>query len=62
MLPRIHSLSCLKPLLKPLVLHGLLCVNRALLPTGSEEKGVLGVESIPVAILTSCQDVEIIAL
>ena len=27
-----------------------------LLPTGSEEREVLGVGSIPVAILTSCQD------
>ena len=26
-----------------------------LLPTGSEERGVLGVGSIPVAILASCQ-------
>ena len=27
-----------------------------LLPTGSEERGVLGVQSIPGAILPSCQD------
>ena len=33
-----------------------------LLPTRREEKGVLGVGSIPVAILPSCQDVEIITL
>ena len=33
-----------------------------LLPTGSEERGVLGFGSIPVAILPSCQDVKIIAL
>ena len=33
-----------------------------LLPTGSEERGVLGVGSIPVAILPSCQDMETIAL
>ena len=33
-----------------------------LLPTGSEEKGVLGVGSTPVAILPSSQDVKIIAL
>ena len=32
-----------------------------LLPTGSEEREVLGVGSIPVAILTSSQDVKIIA-
>ena len=32
-----------------------------LLPTGSEERGVLGVESIPVAILPSCQDMTTIA-
>ena len=33
-----------------------------LLPTGSEEREVLGVGSIPVAILPSCQDVKTIAL
>ena len=33
-----------------------------LLPTGSEERGVLGVGSIPVAILPSCQDMKTIAL
>ena len=33
-----------------------------LLPTGSEEKEVLGVGSIPVAILPSCQDMKTIAL
>ena len=33
-----------------------------LLPNGSEERGVLGVESIPVAILPSCQDMKTIAL
>ena len=27
-----------------------------LLPTGSEERGMLGVGSIPVAMLPSCQD------
>ena len=32
-----------------------------LLPTGSEERGVLGVGSIPVTILPSCQDMEAIA-
>ena len=32
-------------------------VSGVLLPTGSEEKGVLGVGSIPVAILFSCQAV-----
>ena len=37
-------------------------ITVSLLPTGSEEKGVFGVGSIPVAILPSCQDVEIIAL
>ena len=35
---------------------------RALLPTGSEEREVLGVWSIPAAILPSCQDIETIAL
>ena len=34
----------------------------ALLPTGSEEREVLGVWSIPAAILPSCQDIETIAL
>ena len=33
-----------------------------LLPTGSEERDVLGVWSIPVAILPSCQDIKTIAL
>ena len=33
-----------------------------LMPTGNEEKEVLGVGSIPVAILPSCQDVKTIAL
>ena len=37
-------------------------VPAILLPTGSEEKGVLGVGSIPFEILPFCQDVEIIAL
>ena len=30
----------------------------SLLPAGSEERGVLGVGSIPVAILPSCQDIK----
>ena len=30
-----------------------------LLPTGSEKKGVLGIGSIPVAILPSCQHMKI---
>ena len=33
-----------------------------ILPTGSEERGVLWVGSIPVAILPSCQDINTIAL
>ena len=33
-----------------------------LLPTGSEEREVLGVGSIPVAILPSCQDMKTITL
>ena len=32
------------------------------LPTRSEEKGVLGVGSIPVAILPSCHNIKMIAL
>ena len=38
------------------------CVSVCLLPTGSEERGVLGVGSIPVAILPSCQYLKCIAL
>ena len=33
-----------------------------LLPTGSEERGVLGVGSVPGAILPSCHDVKNITL
>ena len=33
-----------------------------LLPTGSEDRGVLEAESIPDAILPSCQDMKTIAL
>ena len=33
-----------------------------LLPTGNEERGALGVESIPVAKLPSCQDMKTMAL
>ena len=33
-----------------------------LLPTGNKERGVLGVGSIPVAILPSCQDKKTMAL
>ena len=33
-----------------------------ILPTGSEEREVLGVGSIPVAILPSCQDMKTITL
>ena len=36
--------------------------NQNLLPTGSEERGVLGVGSIPVVILPSCQDMKTITL
>ena len=32
------------------------------LPTGSEERGILGVGSIPVPILPSCQNMKTIAL
>ena len=31
-----------------------------LLPTGSEERGVFGVGSIPVALLPSCQDMKLL--
>ena len=33
-----------------------------LLPTGSEDRGVLGIGSIPVTILPSCQDMKSFAL
>ena len=33
-----------------------------LLPSGNQERGVLGVGSIPVAILPSCQHMKTIAL
>ena len=36
--------------------------DTGLLPTGSEERGVLGVRSIPVAILPSCQNVKTMSL
>ena len=39
-----------------------LCLPLIILPTGSEERGVLGVGSIPVAILLSCQNVKTFAL
>ena len=34
--------------------HGEKGVNKSILPTGSEERGVLGFGSIPFAILSSC--------
>ena len=37
-------------------------VDLYLLPTGSEEREVLGVGSIPGAILPSCQDMKTISL
>ena len=37
-------------------------VNRQRLPTGCEDRGVLGIGSIPVAILPSCQDTKTSAL
>ena len=37
-------------------------INHLILPTGSEERGVLRVGSIHVVILPSCQDVKTIAL
>ena len=39
-----------------------MCVYICLLPTASEERGVLVVESIPVAILPSCKDMKTFAL
>ena len=40
----------------------LINVAEHLLPTGSEEREVLGAGSIPVAILLSCQNMKSIAL
>ena len=37
-------------------------ISSGLLPTGSEERGVLGLGSVPVAVLLSCQDMKTIAL
>ena len=42
------------------LLHSPLQVLLILLPTGSEEREVLGVGSIPVAILPSCQYTKIL--
>ena len=42
------------------LLHSPLQVLLILLPTGSEEREVLGVGSIPVAILPSCQYMKIL--
>ena len=42
--------------------HALCHIFVTLLPTGSEEREVLGVRSIPVAILPSCHDMKTIAL
>ena len=50
----------IKPLKGLLWKVGLELLN--LLPTGSEEREVLGVGSIPVAILPSHQDIKTIAL
>ena len=36
--------------------------SKLILPSGSEEREVLGVGSIPVAILPSCQDMKTIIL
>ena len=36
-------------------------MSHSLLPTGSEEREVLGVGSIPIAILPSCQDIKMFA-
>ena len=57
-------LSCSN--LENLLFHGTILfsiqfASNYLLPTGSEERGVLGVGSIPVAILPSCQDMKTIA-
>ena len=38
------------------------CDTKHLVPTRSEERGVLGIGSIPIAILPTCQDVKDIAL
>ena len=41
--------------------HNYQCYMYGLLPTGSEERGVLGPGTTPVAILPSCQDMKSIA-
>ena len=41
-----------------LMIHHLIYIYIYLLPTGSEERDVLGVGSIPVAILPSGQDIK----
>ena len=43
------------------LMEGAMLLDR-LLPTRSEERGVLELRSIPVAILPSCQDMKTIAL
>ena len=37
------------------------CIYESLLPIGSEEREVLGVGSIPVGILPSCDDMKTVA-
>ena len=46
----------------PVLCSGYIYIIITLLPTGSVEREVLGVGSIPVAILPSCQDMKTIAL
>ena len=41
------------------MIHG---VTLILLPTGSEERELMGMGSIPVAIISSCQAMETVAL
>ena len=57
-------LSILKVFRKELIHKNVIKVLNSmhLLPIESAEKGVLGVGSIPVAILPSCQDMKTIAL
>ena len=56
----VHSYTIRLASCTRIIIH--LSQRKYLLPTGSEEREVLGVGSTPVAILPSCKDMETIAL
>ena len=58
---RIYLLNVLRPMRKALKILSIM-KTIYLLPTGSEEREVLGFGSIPVGLLPSCQYVKNIAL